>query len=169
MLLWMNKILSFIVAIFFFFHYAILLSEMTALRTISLSNSEYNRDSYREIQTSQIDVLNQGSSYYFLCADTFQFHFLKQSYIIDSQLLDTSINHYNLLLSKTFFTEAQYQEILLHMLELSSEHSTLLSLSFETNFNVHSEDVFYNWILLAVALVPAVVFYLIQSRFSSIN
>jgi len=162
MFLWMNKILAFIVAIFFFFHYAILLSEMTALRTISMStSSQYNRDSYRAIQTSQIDVLNQGSSYYFLWADTFQFHFLKESYIISNELQDSSINHYNLLLSKTFFTEAQHQAILLHMLEVSSEHSTLLSASFETNSDVHSTDVFYNWLLLAAALLPAVIFYLI--------
>jgi len=81
--------------------------------------------------------------------------------MINNLLLDTSINHYNLLLSKTYFTEAEYEAILLHLLELSSEHSTLLSVSFETNFNVHSEDVFYNWLLLAAALIPATIFYIV--------
>lgn len=55
------------------------------------------------------------------------------------------------------------------MLELSSEHSTLLSASFEANSNVHSDDVFYNWLLLAVALIPAIIFYIVSSRFSMLN
>lgn len=116
MLIPLQKILAGTIAVFFFFHYAILLSEMTARRTYSLAT--VSRDAYRTIPNDRNVDDFSNKQYDYLYVDSLQYDFLRESYEINDELTDNTRNHYNLILNKSYFTPEQAKAIAIALINL---------------------------------------------------
>ncbi|KAL4485647.1 hypothetical protein ABPG73_015439 [Tetrahymena malaccensis] len=170
MSLWLHKILSLFVALFFFFYYSILLSEMTAKRRQSISLSQINIDIFRDIQNYPFNFSIEEPSYSLLYVDLFQYLYLLNDYEINNSFQDQSTYHYNVQFSKNYFTQDEVSQLNLKILSFSAQGGVQGNLfSIKNTFSNKSDDIYLNWLILAGGVLAGLIFKCLQLKFSFLN
>ncbi|EAR98486.2 transmembrane protein, putative (macronuclear) [Tetrahymena thermophila SB210] len=170
MSLWLHKILSLFVALFFFFYYSILLSEMTAKRRQSISLSQINIDIFRDIQNYPFNFSIDEPSYSLLYVDLFQYLYLLNDYEINNSFQDQSTYHYNVQFSKNYFTQDEISQLNLKILSFSARGGVQSNVfAIKNQFTYKSDDIYLNWLILAGGVLAGLIFKCLQLKFSFLN